>query len=442
MAGSPTLTELRLTSFKSFDGVRMSVPPLLLITGRNSSGKSNIFDAVSVLARIAGGGPLPTVLDDSSAPEGAVRGGSRGCAPHGKNSFELGCDVEVGATKYSWDIEVEVGERLVVVDETLDLLTSGKPKCLFGPPEASHDDDSPGIKRQVANGKRGRNPVVDFWRDRAVLGQVSASGEADDDVRAGVSAVKSALGAMYQLDPIPSRMRAFVPMTDAKLRRHADNFSATLKRLQESQPGDFMQIEELARTVVDERVLGLDFRDTSLDDVMVGLRERLGPMDGGGEQFTPAREMSDGLLRVLGVALALLADAGLLETGAPGVGGAAIPALFVEEIENGLHPAQAGSLLALLKSSVDTGSRQVVATTHSPALLDAAEGVLNECILVCYRDVATGFSRLTPMMDLPQYPQDMALGSIGDNVTAGRLTAPSSVDQDSHAFDDIFGIAR
>ncbi|MBP2333660.1 hypothetical protein JOF33_002359 [Corynebacterium freneyi] len=347
----------------------------------------------------------------------------------------------MGATVYSWDIEVEVGDRLAVVDERLESMTSGKTKSLIGPPRVLHDDDSPGIGRAVANGKKGTNPVIDFWRDRAVLGQVEAVPDADDDVRAGVAAVRSTLGSMYQLDPIPTRMRAFVPRTDYKLRRHADNFSATLHRLQDRQPEAFGHVQDLVERIVDERVRGLDFSDTSLGDVMVGLREALGPFEAGAEQFTPAREMSDGLLRVLGVALVLLADAELLEVGVPGKRNSAVPAVFVEEIENGLHPSQASLLLDLLVDAVDSSSRQVVATTHSPALLDAAEGSLNESILVCYRDSQTGLSCLVPMVDLPQYPEDMARGSIGDNVTAGRLTGPFRSEQNIHSFDDIFGIA-
>lgn len=52
MAGtaSPRLTELRLTRFKSFRDETIEISPLLLLTGRNSSGKSNIFDAASVLS--------------------------------------------------------------------------------------------------------------------------------------------------------------------------------------------------------------------------------------------------------------------------------------------------------------------------------------------------------------------------------------------------------
>jgi predicted ATPase len=46
------------------------------------------------------------------------------------------------------------------------------------------------------------------------------------------------------------------------------------------------------------------------------------------------------------------------------------PVLFVEEIENGLDPRTVGLLVEEIRSAVESGSTQVIATTHSPYLLD------------------------------------------------------------------------
>jgi hypothetical protein len=46
------------------------------------------------------------------------------------------------------------------------------------------------------------------------------------------------------------------------------------------------------------------------------------------------------------------------------------PVLFVEEIENGLDPRTVGLLIEEIRSAVESGSTQVIATTHSPYLLD------------------------------------------------------------------------
>jgi predicted ATPase len=73
--------------------------------------------------------------------------------------------------------------------------------------------------------------------------------------------------------------------------------------------------------------------------------------EGDGSEVTPAREMSDGLLRFLAIATALLtANRGLdidpgLSTPGEAEGGVE---LVLEELENGLHPAQADRVLRLI----------------------------------------------------------------------------------------------
>jgi len=49
------LTEVRLLRFKSFRGATVPLGGLTILTGRNSSGKSNVLDAIEALSRISGG---------------------------------------------------------------------------------------------------------------------------------------------------------------------------------------------------------------------------------------------------------------------------------------------------------------------------------------------------------------------------------------------------
>lgn len=64
--------------------------------------------------------------------------------------------------------------------------------------------------------------------------------------------------------------------------------------------------------------------------------------------------------------------------------------VVIEELENGLHPSQARRVLDLVRTSGASQDMDVLVTTHSPALLDAAEGVLNERIIVCHREGGSG----------------------------------------------------
>lgn len=48
------LTRIEIDGFKSFRDFRLNVPPFLVIIGRNAAGKSNLFDAIQFLSRLAG----------------------------------------------------------------------------------------------------------------------------------------------------------------------------------------------------------------------------------------------------------------------------------------------------------------------------------------------------------------------------------------------------
>lgn len=48
------LTRIEIDGFKSFRNFRLNVPPFLVIIGRNAAGKSNLFDAIQFLSRLAG----------------------------------------------------------------------------------------------------------------------------------------------------------------------------------------------------------------------------------------------------------------------------------------------------------------------------------------------------------------------------------------------------
>lgn len=225
-------------------------------------------------------------------------------------------------------------------------------------------------------------------------------------------------------------MRSFVSVHDTALRRTAENLSSALHHLQTQAPEAFADIIELTRKVADEQVTGISFAESSLQDVMLQLEESRGPKSERVLELTPAREMSDGLLRILGIATTLKSTRTALDidarpqvTGGRGgeVSSEGGVLVVIEELENGLHPSQAHRVLELIERSHRTTGARVLATTHSPALLDAAEGTLNEGIIVCHRDSVTGYSTLTPLTELPGYARALAEGTLGDAVTAGKL---------------------
>ena len=61
------ITELRLTSFKSYRDVALLLAPLTVLIGRNGGGKSNALDALVLQGQMYGG-PSLTCDDASAAP--------------------------------------------------------------------------------------------------------------------------------------------------------------------------------------------------------------------------------------------------------------------------------------------------------------------------------------------------------------------------------------
>jgi hypothetical protein len=216
----------------------LPIDPLTVLTGRNSGGKSNALDALDVLSRLAGGEELADALDGRRREGGPVRGGSRGCAPHGESSFALGCTVSFGTQTYSLNVVVQVEPELRVISEELvgpaPTVETGKieTRVLFATQRPR--STSAAIEVEVFNGKRCLNPSKSFRDTRLIASQIPARipplNRTDAAVLRAAEAVTAALRGAFQLDPVPHLMRDYVPERDTGLRRTAENLSAAVGR--------------------------------------------------------------------------------------------------------------------------------------------------------------------------------------------------------------------
>jgi len=126
------------------------------------------------------------------------------------------------------------------------------------------------------------------------------------------------------------------------------------------------------------------------------------------EKIRDAGILSDGTLRVLAVAAALLsAPEGSL--------------VIIEEIDNGVHASRVGTLLENIHSVAQERGIGVLVTTHNPALLDALPTAAIPDVVCCYRDPEAGDSRLVRLEDLEHYPELIAQGPLGRLMTQGVL---------------------
>ena len=425
------LEELRLTAFKSYDGAALPLSEFTIVIGRNGSGKSNALDALIVLARLASGDDVRDALNGSRGDQEPIRGGAEGCVPFGSDFFELGCRVRTAGVVVDFDVQVwlepypRIGyERLTAVSGLGRI--NGKDLLIT----LDADPESGDIWARYYNGKKGVNPSAPFNASRLLVTQAAArvpgTTEATREVQKAAGHVVAALEAIFVLDPVPAMMRQYVNERDNDLRRDGSNLSAVIARLRHEDPAAVDELTDVIQELSEQPVRSIDTARSNLGDVLLTLNER-DSRDARRVVRTPARLMSDGTLRFLAIGTAVLSAPRPVATQPNHARGEAEGQrmLVVEEIESGLHPTQAGRVLRLIKEESSSRQIRTLATTHSPAILDALEGTDHESVVVCDRAGDSGLSRLRRLIDLPGYPELMAAGRLGSAVSQCRLSSAS-----------------
>lgn len=412
----PGLDSIRLSAFKSFRKQTLDIHPLTLIVGRNASGKSNALDALSLLALLADERDVND-LERGDQEVAGLRGGLSGAAPYGATAVKVGCNVTT-AEGHSLDFEIDLDASASpeVVSEKLVLRRKGSTDLLLI--DAKRKSKGAGISDvQVYSG--GNPRFYTFVSSR--LAVVQAATKVPTDTKARGLVVKScaelsaALRGVFVLDPVPAQMREYVRIGSAP-DRAGSTASAMAYALRE-EPNSWTRLSELVAGLVETPLVEITFSqgrlpDDRLVDVMVALVEQAGE----GQFTVPARVMSDGTLRYLAIVASLLS----LRSEQQPLGPLVRRTLVVEEIENGLFPSQAARVLDLLRSEALAQEVRLVATTHSPAMLDALRPEDHRGVVICDRG-ADGWSRLRPLTSLPNYVEVAGGGAVGRAVTKGLL---------------------
>lgn len=137
---------------------------------------------------------------------------------------------------------------------------------------------------------------------------------------------------------------------------------------------------------------------------MVKLRETFGGLD----TEYDATLLSDGTLRILSIAAAILSAT-------------SDSLVVIEEIDNGVHPSRAEQLLSSVSRIAKDRNLRVLISSHNPALLDALPDDAVPNVVFCYRSPEDGSSRLVRLRDIPDYPELIAQGSVGHLMTRGLI---------------------
>lgn len=342
---------LTIRNFRSIEAATVDLGSFTVVVGPNGSGKSNFVDALVFLRDLA--------KDAESAV--AARGGIDSVMMRNSGSPSLRMELLLAASTEALAKD-QLHHRLVVRrgdsgawrfrEEHLEITVAGKPRV---------------VVERAPNGGKVRGPKPGFFFE--------------------LSPQASALAIARQHDLLPAKFKK--PLLE--VRRYRFDVIAMRRPQQASYGAVLLESGANVASVVRKlREQGeLDGTIATMQRLVPGLSDLRAAAAGGFEvlEFVQARsdgsttfsasDMSEGTLRALGVVLA----AHQLKRGS---------LLIIEEPEANVHPGAAALIYDVLEAASKRGD--VLVTTHSPDLLDAAK---DETILVC--SYADGVTRIGPL---------------------------------------------
>ncbi|MBI5141728.1 MAG: AAA family ATPase [Nitrospirae bacterium] len=399
------LKKIKIQGYKSLIDVDVTLQPLSVLFGPNAAGKSNFLDALQLLSRIAVSRTLKEAFEPPYRGKPLEsftfgKGGLKGLLNQDSISFTLEVDVELSDSVINsvnrqiremrktkppdgshepepkpqsfvkeknlrYRIQVEILPKtgiLRVADEYLAALNSkgeitGKRSAFLEKKES---------RLHLRMEGQAHPTYYETYLDHSILSMPLYPPHYPHLV-----AMRQELASWFFFYFEPrERMRAASPVKEVRhIGLMGEDLASFLNTLQALDKPQFRAVEKALHMIVPS-VTGIDVAVNELGEVELKLLE--------GETPIPARVLSEGTLRVLG----LLALGGAKEP----------PALLgFEEPENGIHPRRINMIADLLKTRTSSGETQLIVTTHSPILPDM---ISDESLLVCCKK--QGNTSITP----------------------------------------------
>lgn len=381
------IKRLRVTNYLSLKNVDLELGRRNLLIGPNMAGKSNLVDCFRFLTQVAISGLVKAFQDRGGFSEVLWKGGDES-----RISFEITAEEktpEESPKIYDYELSVIGSATGLISVEREHLVVRSKNEILtlidlrHGQGKITH-----------ANG----TTVFDLPSPSQSALEFAVPGWEGTVVKDYISRWR-----FYSL--VPALMKQInAAVGQVFLSQSGDNFSSWLMTLQTSHPDEFRLIRRAAT------------------DVFPGLEEILTPPTQFATTYVTTREkhlkqpisiwrMSDGELKFLALLSLIFAP--------PSLGA---PLYCIEEPENHLHPRLLETLMELLtqrQNELGPQVGQVIATTHSPHLVDKIS--LDELIIAEKSNGATRFTRPASKKGLRELLERKELG-LGDLWYSGALS--------------------
>jgi predicted ATPase len=387
------ITQLEIDGFKSFKKFKLVLRPFQVFVGANGVGKSNIFDAIILLSRLAG---QNTVYDAFSGIRGGIEEAFTFSTANGHSDTitlaaelllpkpirdDLGGEAEVSSTRVRYEVTIkrirENGrERPVIIYEALTHII---------------EDDDKWVKTHLTPSQRKewviRKRHSDYISTENLEGEKKAQIYLHQDGRSGKRAggiaqiertVLSTLTSLeyptayavqkamrswqfLQFDPVALRSPSSA-LAPTILSASGDNLATVIDALTHDDPQRLAQLSNQLGAFV-SGLLDIEVKHFPPNRLIIEAVTTTGIR-------LSSQVLSDGTLRLL--ALLVLSVAPPQQS-----------LICLEEPENGVHPQRLKKLIEVLKSLVTDFSdhgrevpRQVLLNTHSSLVLPLVKGDL------------------------------------------------------------------
>ena len=389
------VTRVVLRDYKSIAACDVTLAPITFLVGRNGSGKTNFLNALRLVAD-----GLRESLGHALRQQLGVHGILRRLeSGESADSFgvRLDCSIPDASIRYAFTVGAsEENAGFEVQREDCYIRSNDLEKKHFYSIR----------KGMVFDSSIAHPPIA--YPDRLYL--VTASGR--NEFRPAYDALSGI--NLYDMDPISIRNPARIG--DRILHDDGGNVAGVLARIESQFPEIKHRIEKYMGAIVPGlvKVNSISFREMNFLEFYQTCSKEVFPFLG--------PSMSDGTLRALAILAALFQNVNQ--------DGLSRHLVGIEEPSNALHPAAAD---ALIESFNDASHRtQIIATSHSPSLLDSAD-IRPESILAVISD--KGRTYINPIDDVSRSYLEKQLFSLGELLTADQLSPdPKVFDSVSHQF--------
>ncbi len=427
------IRKLRLKNFKSFRDSTVQFGPVSIVLGVNGAGKSNLFDALRFLKAIGDGLTVREAIDGhissgaSITTVAGVRGGAS-AATHffsESNVFCLEVEFTVAGDVIEYSVEVDAVRRVVRHEQLTSREHPGQYVFSTQPETDPLEQglDSPVVTARFYKETRGRNPRRDFSPNEFIISQF-VSRKAESRLNELVAdTAREELASLRPLELRPEVLRQYSALGWTELGEHGENFAAVVQqlnsdarpahpiRVQQRKPDGELEVIRRDQDAVERLeaikmwlaeltprpIVEIGTESAPTGEVIFAVTEE--PY----REVVTAPSLSDGTLRFAALALATVGSTGR-------------QTLLVEELENGINPARLALLIQMIEQAASPdGDVQVIASTHSPAILEyASESTIEASIVMGwnYDKVASMPARLSKLPNLKNALKGSSLGEL------------------------------